>query len=93
MSQTKRKIKEEVEDEDEMEETPSKRAKRDEQEAPHPVALVLNRRGMVSHPAKHNCQSFSECTLIIIIALLQLDTVNDKCKRVITSQVVRVSYW
>jgi hypothetical protein len=53
MSQAKRKIKEEVEEDEEMEGSSSKRSKRaDEAEAPHPVALVLNRRGMVSKKLK-----------------------------------------
>ena len=47
MSQGKRKIKQEDEEEDEEIEEPTSKKKRS-QDAPHPVALVLNARGMVN---------------------------------------------
>ncbi|KAF4524421.1 hypothetical protein B566_EDAN009337 [Ephemera danica] len=55
MSQGKRRIKKEIVDDDEMDQTPPKKNKQgNDVEGPHPVALVLNSRGMPARIRKKN---------------------------------------
>lgn len=55
MSQGKRRIKKEIVDDDEMDQTPPKKNKQgNDADGPHPVALVLNSRGMPARIRKKN---------------------------------------